>query len=279
MSYIDPYMGTNHDSSITFHPVCPPRCHPVPCCTCSGSAGPTGATGATGPTGPTGATGIGITGPTGLTGPTGPTGAAGNSVTGPTGPTGSTGPMGPTGPTGTTGATGIGITGPTGPTGPQGEPGSNGISAYGGLYNSGSQLFFFSAPDNDIQVQLNTAMPMRRVTANGNNTITIQTAGDYEINYNVLLNTSKTSTISIGVRRNGVIIPVTRGSQTMSVDSKTGLSYDGRLSASVIVPLTAGDVLDLAISVVRTLPSNFDAVIYGYANASFSVKKLNDPSS
>lgn len=188
------------------------------------------------------------------------------------------GPIGPTGPTGAAGVTGpTGPTGATGATGPQGEPGetASGLTAYGGLYNAGTQLVFFTASDTDVQVRLNTAMPLRNVAAAGNNTLTIQTAGDYEINYNMLLNTSKASTVSYGVRRNGTVIPATRGSQTMAADDTTGLSFDGRLSASTIVMLAAGDVLDLVVSVVRTLPPNLDAVINGYANATLSVKKLD----
>ena len=61
----------------------------------------------------------------------------------------------------------------------------------------------------------------------------------------------------------------------MAADDTTGLSFDGRLSASTIVTLAAGDVLDLVVSVVRTLPPNPDAVINGYANATLSVKKLD----
>ena len=120
-------------------------------------------------------------------------------------------------------------------------------------------------------------MPLKNVAA-GANTLTVQLSGNYEINYNVLLNTSKASTAAVGVRRNNVMIPETRGSQTMAADDTTGLSFDGRLSASVIVPLTAGDTLDLAISMVRTLPTGLDAVINGGANATLSIKLLDpDP--
>lgn len=61
----------------------------------------------------------------------------------------------------------------------------------------------------------------------------------------------------------------------MAVDDTTGISYDGRLSCSLIVSLSAGDVLDLVISIVRTLPANLDAAINGYANATLSIKKLD----
>lgn len=232
---------------------------------------------------------------------------------GPAGPTGVTGPAGPTGSTGATGATGIaetisirntttgapgtaasvqdvtgapnhvldfiipqGMTGATGPRGEQGPPGEsvNGLSAYGGLYNAGTQLVFFTQPDVYVQVRLNTALPSYRTTPNGDNTLTIQENGDYEINYNVLMSTSQASEIGIGVRRNKTILPTTRGSQSLALDSTTTIAYDGRLSGTSIVALQAGDVLDLAVQVIRTLPPNLDAAINGYANATLTVKKL-----
>ena len=190
-------------------------------------------------------------------------------------PKGDNGIPGPTGATGPAGESITGPAGPAGPTGPPGEPGGEGLFAYGGLYNAGSQLVFFTTADTQVQIRLNTSMPMHAVTANGNNTMTIQSAGDYEINYNILLNTSKACNVAAGVRRNGTIIQETRGSQTMAVDSTDSISFDGRLSASVIVSLVTGDVLDLTISVVRTLPAGLDAIINGYANAALTVKRLN----
>ncbi len=222
---------------------------PCPCqpCFIPGPPGPAGATGATGAMGPAG--------PMGNTGATGATGPAGN-----------VGAIGPTGPTGSTGATG-----------PQGEPGpaSSGLNAYGGLYNGSTQLVFFTAPDAYVQVRLNTAFPEKNVTANTNNTLTVQQDGDYEINYNLLMNTSKPVTIGTGVRRNGTILPQTRGSQTLALDDTTSISYDGRITGSVIVALQAGDVLDLAVSTVRTLPDNLDAIINGNANATLTIKRLD----
>ena len=264
----------------------------------TGPTGPQGATGGTGPTGPQGATGgTGPTGPQGVpgsTGPTGPQGATGG--TGPTGPQGATGGTGPTGPQGATGGTGPtgpqGATGGTGPTGPQGATGgtgptcpqgatgpagstSSGLAAYGGLYNTNTQLLFFTQADMYIPVSLNTAMPAKGVSYPAANTLVVETEGDYEINYNILLNTSKPVTVSIGVRQNGTMVQQTRGSQTLATDDTTGISYDGRLVCSTIVHLNAGDTLDLVISVLRTLPDNLDAIINGNANATLTVKKLD----
>lgn len=228
----------------------------------AGPAGPQGATGGTGPTGPQGATGG--------TGPTGPQGATGG--TGPTGPQGATGGTGPTGPQGTTGGTGP--TGPQGATGPAGST-SSGLAAYGGLYNTNTQLLFFTQADMYIPVSLNTAMPAKGVSYPAANTLVVETEGDYEINYNILLNTSKPVTVSIGVRQNGTMVQQTRGSQTLATDDTTGISYDGRLVCSTIVHLNTGDTLDLVISVLRTLPDNLDAIINGNANATLTVKKLD----
>ena len=149
-----------------------------------------------------------------------------------------------------------------------------GLAAYGGLYNSGTQLVFFTAADVPVQVKRNTPMPLKNVTA-VNNSLTVQTAGDYEINYNILLNTSQASTAAAAVRRNGEILTQTRGSQTLAEDDTANLSFDGRLSASVIVPLSPGDVLDLVLLIVRTLPDNLNAIINNNANATLSIKKLD----
>lgn len=227
--------------------------------------GQTGIQGLPGSTGPVGPQGV-----PGSAGPAGPQGATGG--TGPTGPQGATGGTGPTGPQGATGGTGP--TGPQGATGPAGST-SSGLAAYGGLYNTTTQLLFFTQADMYIPVSLNTAMPAKGVSYPAANTLVVETEGDYEINYNILLNTSKPVTVSIGVRQNGTMVQQTRGSQTLATDDTTGISYDGRLVCSTIVHLNAGDTLDLVISILRTLPDNLDAIINGNANATLTVKKLD----
>lgn len=165
-----------------------------------------------------------------------------------------------------------GMIGPTGPAGPAAE---SGLAAYGGLYNASVQLLFFTQAGVFIPVNLNTQMPSENISYPAANTLQIEQAGNYEIAYNVLLNASQSVTVAIGVRRNGVIIPATRGSQTLSFDNTAVLSFDGRLAASTIVTLAAGDMIDLAMAVVNTLPANLDAIINNNANAVLSVKKLN----
>lgn len=151
-----------------------------------------------------------------------------------------------------------GFTGVQGPQGPQGQPGpagasSAGLAAYGGLYNSSTQLLAFTAVNTYVRLQLNTLMPMKNVAA-GTNQLTIQNEGDYEINYNLLVNTNRAVDVAAVVRNNGTPITQTRAVQTLAIDNTTTLAYDGRLNCSTIVHLTAGSVLDLAMTVLNTLP-------------------------
>lgn len=118
-------------------------------------------------------------------------------------------------------------------------------------------------------------MPLKNISVPGNNTLIIQQAGDYEINYNLLLNTTVSANMAAMIRKNGDIIPATQISQNLASDNAGKLSYDGRLCVSAIASLNAGDILDVALAVVRLLPAEFDAVINSNGNATFTVKKLN----
>lgn len=279
-------------------------CNPCDCCDSypvgptgpTGAQGEPGATGEAGPRGPQGEPGeigqTGETGPqgmqgepgaTGETGPMGPQGIQGEpGVTGEAGPQGIQGVPGETGPTGPEGPQGIqGEPGATGPTGSQGVPGltTSGLAAYGGIYNANTQLVFFTQADQYLQIKFNGTLPAFNVSYPGGNTLAIDTDGVYEINYNILINTNEVVDIGIGVRNNGVFIPQTVGAQTLSFDTDTSLSYDGRLAASTIVELSAGNVLDLAIAVLNTLPANLDSAINGNANTCLTVKKIDRISS
>lgn len=174
----------------------------------------------------------------------------------------------------------IAATGPAGPAGATGATGpagntASGLAAYGGRYNSSTQLLFFTQADEYIPISLNTTMPALNVSYPAANSITVSEAGDYEITYNLLLNANQSITAAAGVRRNGTMLQQTRGSQTLSADDSAGTTYDGRLAASTIVSLAANDVLDLAIAIVRTLPANLDAIVNGNANALLTVKKIS----
>lgn len=160
--------------------------------------------------------------------------------------------------------------------GAQGEPGADGesvLSAYGGLYNTAVQPLTFTAINTYVPLSLNMIMPIKNVTVSGN-TLVINEAGDYEINYNVLVSASASVDMAVTVRSNGTVIPSTRGSQTLTYSAETGLTHDGLFSGSVIVTLSAGDVIDVAISVINTLPTGLTAQVNNYANSTLSVKRL-----
>lgn len=169
-----------------------------------------------------------------------------------------------------------GVQGMQGIQGVQGEPGADGenvLSAYGGLYNTAVQPLTFTAVNTYIPLALNMIMPIKNVTVTGN-TLVINEAGDYEINYNVLVNASASVDMAVTVRSNGAVIPSTRGTQTLTYSAETGLTHDGLFSGSAIVTLAAGDVIDIAISVINTLPTGLNAVVNNYANSTLSVKRL-----
>lgn len=186
-----------------------------------------------------------------------------NGTVGPTGPTGPQGLIGPTGPAGLPG-----VTGPTGPTG------ASFITAYGGRNNSSTQLVFFTTVGTYVPVNLNTPLPSLNVDTATANSLVVEIPGTYEVNYNVLMSANRPVDIGIAVRNNGVVIPATRGAQTLALDSSTALSDDGRLSGSTFVTLAAGDRLDLAVQVLNTLPTGLDAAINGNANATLTIKRI-----
>lgn len=174
--------------------------------------------------------------------------------------------IGPTGPQG--------ATGPMGPIGPTGPSGTGSTRVYGGRYQAGTQLIFFPAVNQYVQVTLNQTLPTNQVTYEPN-TIVITEPGDYAIFYQILINTSAAVDVASAVRNNGTAIPQTRGSQTLALDPSTTLSHDGRLSANTIATLATGDRLDLAVQIINTLPTGLDAAINGFANATLMIEKLN----
>lgn len=168
-----------------------------------------------------------------------------------------------------------GVAGATGATGATGASAQAGLNAFGGLYNTSVQIPNITQADTYIPLEFNTAMPLYNVQTNSNS-ITVLENGFYEINYNILVNASDSIDLAITVRNNGAPILETRGTQTLDVVSTTSLTYDGRMTCSTIVALQAGNVLDLALSVLRTIPTGLDLIINNYANSAFSIKKLRD---
>lgn len=228
------------------------------CCGVRGITGPTGPTGPSGgPTGPTGATGAtGPTGPQGIQGVVGATGPAG-----PQGVQGLTGTTGPTGPTGPQGIQGIaGEIGPTGPIGPAGESG-NGLAAFGGKYNNTVQTLAL-ATGTPVTIDLPASMPTNNVQYTPVNSITVNETGNYEINYSANVTSTNSSTIALAVRNNNTEID----SATL-----TNIFSDGEnaiYSGSVIVSLTAGDVIDMTLT-------STEAATGSVNNATLSAKLLD----
>lgn len=150
---------------------------------------------------------------------------------------------------------------------------SMGLSAYGGLYHSTGQLVSFSADNIPVQLRLDTPMPLKNVIAS-NNTLTIQQDGDYEIRFQILLNTSSSVTVTAAVRQNLVPIPAASGTQILSTND-SGTSFNGHLIGSSIVRLNAQDVLDLALTASSPLPPGFTATANRGVNSSLLIKKLD----
>ena len=261
----------------------------------TGATGPTGAkgdTGETGPTGPTGETGLrgntGATGPTGEPGPTGPTGVTG--ATGLRGDTGPTGAMGATGETGPTGATPVVTIGPTVtsepgtdadvastetadgfeltftiPRGDTGPGGGGGLLAYGGKYNDTAQTLNLLIGSQE-QLPLAVDMPASNVDLSPVNALQIQESGVYEINYMFNASASVGASVTLSVRRNGTIIPSTEEQHLLAVATES--IYSG----SVIENLSAGDLLDMAVSALAALTLSLSTGV----TVTLSVKRLDD---
>ena len=176
---------------------------------------------------------------------------------GPTGPQGLQGITGPTGPQGLQG-----ITGPTGATGATGP--TAGLNAYGGRYSNTSQTINITV-GGASQIPLATTMPNLNTTYTTANAITVNQTGNYEINFYSNMSVAAGATVTMAVRRNGTNIPATIITRALSA----GVS--SIYSGSVIVALTAGDNIDLAMSALITVGVTLGTGV----NATLSVKKLN----
>lgn len=166
-------------------------------------------------------------------------------------------PQGVTGPTGPQGLQGI--TGPTGATGP-----ANGLKAYGGRYSNTATTLNLTI-GSQTQIPLANTMPNLNTTYTTANTITVNEAGTYEINYYSNMTIAAATTVTMSIRNNGVNIPATVISRTLSAN--VGSIYSG----SVIVTLTSGANIDMAMSALLAVGVTLGTGV----NATLSVKKLN----
>ena len=165
-------------------------------------------------------------GPRGFTGPQGLMGAPGpQGLTGPQGPQGLQGVAGPQGPQGLQGIPG-----------PQGPAGTNGLASYGGLYST--EALTQALTPTLANLRLGSGMPALNVTY-GDNSITVNTAGVYEVNYGVNGTLAQPTDLTLAVAVNGTAVP---SATTVGTDPVSGTR---NLSGSTLLSVNAGDVLTL----------------------------------
>ena len=95
--------------------------------------------------------------------------------------------------------------------------------------------------------------------------ITVATAGTYEINYNTTLTAALATTVTFAVRVNGTDVPSATISRALSVG--TSSLFNG----STVVTLTAGSVVDMALSALLAVGITLGSGL----NALLSIKKLD----
>lgn len=201
--------------------------------------------------GPTGAQGP--IGPQGIQGPAGPAGPVG--ATGPQGPVGATGPQGPVGATGPQGAQGpAGPVGPAGATGPQGPTGPA-LNENATIYNAASQSL-----TSGTAVSLPTVLTNNSLTTTTANTITVPSAGAYQISYTASAATGAVSGDNVAVAVNGVVQTPTQRS----------LSTTQGVSATYVLNLSAND----AITIVPTVTGATTLTNTGEPSATLTVIRV-----
>ena len=156
------------------------------------------------------------------------------------------------------------MTGPTGATGATGPTGLEGLAAYGGLYSTTPQTLNLTI-GGTTPIPLQTAMPLSNVTNTPANSLTITETGVYEINYFTSLSVALGTTVTLSVRRNAVSIPDATISRVLSVG--VGSLFNG----SIIISLTAGDVIDMALSALLAVGVTLGSGV----NSTLSVKRLD----
>jgi hypothetical protein len=166
----------------------------------------------------------------------GPTG-----VTGATGLTGATGATGFTGATGVTGATGAtGVTGVTGTTGATGVTGSTGMLA--SAYLSANSFGGATVPTNGL-VPFDTLISSSNITLAGN-AATVSQTGVYVIQYSIPPTVGSQGVFKIF--RNGIQVGGSAAiADNGTLNGASGTTGGHSASGFIILPLTAGDVIDV----------------------------------
>lgn len=158
----------------------------------------------------------------------------------------------------------IGDTGATGATGVTGATGAaSGLNAYGGVFNNTPQTLTLAAATPTV-IPMANAMATSNVTP-GANTLTVTQSGNYEIMYQVNATASIGAAVTVAVRENGTNIPSTVTTKTLAAGVEN--VYEGQ----VLVALTAGDVIDLAISALVAVTATLGTGV----SATLTVKKLD----
>lgn len=115
------------------------------------------------------------------------------------------------------------------------------LSSYGGIYSEVSQAITLPAGGGELQIQFEETMPSLNVTY-GDNSITVQNSGVYEINYLLVVATSPSSNgLSASIRANG--IPISQTYVGLVLSSAAFNIF----SASTLYELNAGDELTLYV--------------------------------
>lgn len=139
----------------------------------------------------------------------------------------------------------------------------NGLASFGGRFSDAHQIIRIVI-GSDSQVPLPSTMPNLNTTYK-DNTIIVEEAGIYEINYFVNASVELATFLTLAVRSNGVNIPSTVISRLVDVD--TGNFYSG----STIVSLPAKAEIDMVMSALIAVGITLGTGL----NATLTVKKLN----
>lgn len=131
--------------------------------------------------------------------------------------------------------------GPKGDIGPQGSTGVALLEAYASLYEDNGNSYSLM-PNIAYQVELSQQTQMKNVDISFTNTVKIQKAGIYKVDYFFEAKSSATADVSIEVRKENVTINGTK--ITRRVDNQEYVTFTG----SIIVNLNVDEKIDLAIS-------------------------------